>query len=133
MSGALMRRTTVTALVVALLAGCRVGPDYEPPETTLPDMWQERAARGVRTGEAALQTWWEVFEDPLLTELIVRAEQANLDLRRAVGRIREARALVRVSSGQKWPEFNASGEAARSAGGIPAAVRCAPAPPPSTR
>lgn len=104
----------VLLAAIVLLTACKVGPDYEAPETTVPDLWQQSAARGVATGEAQLQTWWQVLEDPLLADLIRRAELANLDLRQALGRIREARALVRVASGQKWPDLDVAAEAGRS-------------------
>ncbi len=110
-----IRRIGPGALLIVLLSqGCVVGPDYEPPVTTMPDVWHQRAARGIAEGEAPLQTWWRVLDDPLLEELIVRAERANLDLRQAVERIREARARLRVVGGDKVPSVNVSGDASRS-------------------
>ncbi|MCP3982164.1 MAG: efflux transporter outer membrane subunit [bacterium] len=111
-----MRRVIhrLTPLLLMLSVACTVGPDYEPPEITVPDVWHEAALHGVVDGEAQLHTWWTQLDDPLLEELIVRAERANFDLQRAVGRIRESRALVRVNSGQKWPEVGVSADASRS-------------------
>ena len=43
--------------------------------------------------EAAPPAWWRAFGDPELDALIDRALAANLDLRAALDRVREARAL----------------------------------------
>jgi outer membrane protein TolC len=75
----------------------------------LPDIWQAKAVEGVERGDASVQTWWETLEDPVLIELLKRAEAANLDLEIAVARIREARALYRIAKGEWYPEINAEG------------------------
>ena len=80
--------------LIVCVAGCiTVGPDYEEPETTVPDQWYAAATKGVEQGDAPLQTWWAVFEDPLLNDIIRRATEANLNLEAAVYRLQEARAL----------------------------------------
>jgi len=71
------RRRLALLVIVGLGSGCLVGPDYEVPVTDLPDVWYNQATRGVAEGEAPLQTWWEVFDDALLEELLQRAERAN--------------------------------------------------------
>ncbi len=44
----------------------KVGPDYEKPETKMPDSWYEAVTYGLNDGTSNLQTWWTVFENPLL-------------------------------------------------------------------
>ena len=107
-----IRATRLLAPALALaLAGCTVGPDYVAPEFAVPDVWHAAAVEGLDDGQANLQTWWTGLGDPKLEELIKRAETANLDLRLAVARIREARARVGFASGQKMPDLEASGSA----------------------
>jgi len=91
--------------VLGFLQGCAVGPDYQTPETQVPDQWQQQVA----AGEVDLQTWWTLLDDPVLDSLIERATQGNLTLRIAVARIVEARAQLGVASGQYWPTFEALG------------------------
>jgi len=101
--------------LLLVLAGCAsVGPNYTLPELTLPDAWHAAAVEGLDTGEANLQTWWTGLGDPVLEDLIRRAETANLDLRLAVARIREARARLGVASGQKVPVIDVSGSVSGS-------------------
>ena len=100
------------ALAAAILAtGClfKVGPDYVPPEPELPDAWYQAATDGLADGEATVQTWWNVFDDPVLDDLIARAQTANLDLRAASERVQEARALRGVATGARVPSVDASG------------------------
>jgi NodT family efflux transporter outer membrane factor (OMF) lipoprotein len=91
--------------VLGFLQGCAVGPDYQTPETQVPDQWQQKVA----AGQVDLQTWWTLLDDPVLDSLIDRSTQGNLNLRIAVARIVEARAQLGIASGQYWPAFEAVG------------------------
>lgn len=103
----------VTSL--ALATGCSVGPDYTEPElVTVPDAWSIAATKGVAEGEAAIETWWTVFDDPTLSSIIERSRMTNLTLREAVWRVEEARALRGVAAGQRYPRVDAAAEAGRS-------------------
>ena len=108
------RGAAATAVCALLLTGCiTVGPDYQEPTPELPDAWQSAALQGLPDGEAALQTWWTVFEDPALEELIAHAEAANLDLRTAVWRVEEARAQRGVAAGARSPQVGFDGTSSR--------------------
>jgi multidrug efflux system outer membrane protein len=96
--------------VLTLLAGCAVGPDYTPPETPMPDAWQLELSRGLESGEASISTWWTVFGDDVLDGLIERARSGNLDLRAAVGRVDEARAIRGIARGEWFPAADIGGE-----------------------
>ena len=94
--------------------GCAVGPGYRAPTPALPDMWHEAAAGGLAPGEADVQAWWDVFRDKTLSDLIGHAAHGNLDLRLAVLRIREARALRGIAAGELLPSLSGSGSYNRS-------------------
>lgn len=51
--------------------------------------------------------WWTLFDDPVLSALESRAVEANQDLKRAVARVTEARALARASKADRYPHLNA--------------------------
>jgi len=100
--------------VVLLVSGCaHVGPDFSPPEPETQDVWRQTLVDGLAEGKADLQTWWTVFEDPVLDSLTERAAMGNLDLKEAFARIKEARARRGVSTGEKYPDFNGGGFAVR--------------------
>src|SRR5262245_13282293 len=82
----LTRRGSVTVrrcaglFAVLSLAGCTVGPDYEPPELDVPAEWSAASPDSQVDASAELAVWWERFEDPQLTALVQRAVRGNLDV-----------------------------------------------------
>lgn len=113
----LLRVTAATLLgVVVTMAGCTVGPDYRAPSPQVSEQWHQSATEGLQAGAADVQRWWGVFEDGQLSGLIERAVEGNLDLRLAVLRIREARALRGVAAGELLPSLGGDGSYSRSKG-----------------
>jgi outer membrane protein, multidrug efflux system len=96
------------ATTLALLAGCTVGPNYQPPSEQPPAKWATTLAGGESEGPATLTAWWKSFNDPDLDALIGTAVQSNLTLRVAEGHVREARAAREVVAGGRWPSAAAS-------------------------
>jgi multidrug efflux system outer membrane protein len=112
----------LAVLMVATLIGCAVGPDYHPPETKVPSTWD---GQNVVTPDQPSKTaanpvelveWWNSFKDPTLSSLVEMAVRANLDLRLAEARIRQARASRGVAGAPLWPEVDASALYQRSQG-----------------
>ena len=86
------------SLVLLLLSfsGCvMLGPDFESPETKLPENWnKEGNALFKERLEKENIEWWKLFEDPVLDNLVQTAYNQNLPLRTAGLRILEARAQL---------------------------------------
>jgi multidrug efflux system outer membrane protein len=106
------------ALVTALpLAACAVGPDYEAPATSLPAFRNADAALvDARPFEAA---WWSQFRDPTLDSLVQRALADDLDLKIALARLDEARALAAAARRERWPGVGAQASRSESRAQIP--------------
>lgn len=100
------------AILAGLLAGCTVGPNYEPPEIAVPGGYAEAGAADALS-DAEFAAWWRKFDDPLLTSLIERALTQNLDVEAAAARIREARALEGVAGAARLPEVAGQASAIR--------------------
>ncbi|MGE3163295.1 MAG: efflux transporter outer membrane subunit [Planctomycetota bacterium] len=95
-------------LGVLLVAGCAVGPDYEAPQHTPAPQWREAGTEsGLPPAEPELERWWCRLGDPVLEALIERATGSNLDLREALARVQEARALRGVAAADQWPSLDA--------------------------
>lgn len=91
-------------VAAASLAACRtVGPDHEAPETALPAAWRDAPEAGLAAGTPELAAWWATFGDPVLADLVERAVSGGLELRDALARIREARALRGVAASERFP------------------------------
>ncbi len=106
-------RGGLTAAAVSMLAlsSCVVGPDYERPKIDMPDQWHSSLTDGLQEGNANLHTWWTTLGDATLNDLIKRMASGNLDLHIAYNRIREARALLQIANGERWPDIDANGGA----------------------
>lgn len=94
-----------------LFSSCMLGPDFKPPELKLADQWTEPtppALEAATLAEHDLAQWWTIFNDPQLTSLIERAIQANLDLKIAASRIRQARAAMTIAGANLGPAVDGS-------------------------
>lgn len=100
-------RPLAVALSCALLTACAtVGPDYRgPPPVDVGEEWTLPLA--TEPGSAGLAHWWSALDDPVLARLIPTALAQNLDLRQAVARIDEARALRDRVTGERQPTVGA--------------------------
>lgn len=106
-------RQLTAALAVLLMSGCAaVGPDYVKPEIPTPDAWTEQISGQVDAQSvSSLQTWWTLFDDPVLNDLIERGRKSNLDLEIAVARIAAARASLGSVRGERMPVVTAGANA----------------------
>ncbi len=91
-------------VVVLLLSGCMVGPDFTRPSAKVSETWLEASDQRVKTGPAENRNWWRVFDDPVLDQLISRAYQENLSLKIAGVRVLEARAQLGIAAGGFFPQ-----------------------------
>ena len=99
-----------TAVIATALAGCMtVGPDYKRPQTDVPEQWP-----GATATEAVSATWWKAYGDPVLEQMIDEALVHNLDLRRAIARVDEARAALGISRADQYPGVSANASASRN-------------------
>ncbi|MBK1685918.1 efflux transporter outer membrane subunit [Rubrivivax gelatinosus] len=111
----LSHRFAPLVLCASVTAGCAVGPDYQRPEAPLPSHYMGQAAAPTTEASAgALATWWQAFNDPLLTRLIDQALAQNLDLAQAAARVSQARAGLGATDAALRPWGTVSGSAARA-------------------
>ena len=95
-------------LCAAVLAACAVGPNYRRPPTQVAPAFANAEAATFSSQEAQA-AFWRQFDDDTLNTLVAEALSANHDLRIALGRLTEARALRRQSLYDFAPTVTASG------------------------
>jgi multidrug efflux system outer membrane protein len=102
-------------LVLALLTGCSVGPDYVAP--SVPDTAHYKEAGNWKKAEPQDQIsrgdWYKIFHDSKLNELEAEAETQNQNLRAAVAKVSEARAVARQAEADFYPSLDFTGTALR--------------------
>jgi len=98
--------------LASALAGCAVGPDYEPISIPVPALFAQSTGKGPAGGHwssADLAEWWRSFHDPELNSLVARAIAANPDIEVALARLQEARTQVLATVGAALPVVEGSG------------------------
>ena len=103
-------------VVVVLLGGCAVGPNYKRPAVKVPDNY--RFAESATTNSLAELPWWEVFKDPTLQDLIRVAITNNYDLKQAVARVEQARNLATAAGAPLFPQIGYGGVVGRGRNAI---------------
>ncbi len=87
-------RVASAACALLALAGCAVGPDYQPPELAM-----QQAYVDVNNPQSLQRTdtlrWWEHFNDPVLNAWVVQGLDTNLSIAASVERISAAQAVLR--------------------------------------
>lgn len=95
--------------MLAILAGCTMGPDYHEIAPAVPEHWQAAQnpqARLTPTSPEALKNWWKNFGDKQLDQLMEQALTDNLDVKIALARIDQARAERRGTRAELFPTVN---------------------------
>ncbi|WP_417321164.1 efflux transporter outer membrane subunit [Emcibacter sp.] len=100
----IMRSLLFSASALALTA-CASGPDYVVPlpSKALSGPFQTSSAAVDITAPAA-DSWWQLYDDPVLDQLIADALAANTDIRVAAARVARARALLRGEGSNRLPQ-----------------------------
>lgn len=110
-----MKRCVIALPLTLLISACTVGPDYKRPIVPIPKQWRG-AAKAEQAGiplPANPDQWWQSFNDPVLTQLITDAIAANLDLKKALERVKDARAQRWVTITAGLPSVTGRGSLSR--------------------
>jgi len=98
----------IVALTGAMaLSGCQIMPTFFKPAAPVPSMYP--TGDGATTKSVADIGWNEFFQNPDLREAIGTALSNNRDLKTAILRIEEARALYNIQRADQLPTVNATG------------------------
>lgn len=113
----------ISAILLFLNAGCRVGPDaHRPLSPWLHDRYSSAVASlpprdllsdeieadsdSATTNNLILARWWDQVNDPCLNQLIAEVAYENYDLTAAGVRIVEARGLAGAVQGRFFPTLD---------------------------
>jgi multidrug efflux system outer membrane protein len=101
---------------LVLLAGCAVGPNYHRPDTQTPAAYRDLPAADARS--LADLGWWDLYHDPVLTELVQASLARGFDARIAAVRVEQARAIAMEARGALFPSLGYAGDAFRGRNAI---------------
>jgi len=102
------RQGVALGMVIASLAGCRVGPNYHAPalptDTEAPLVSLNTA---VETAAPPPDAWWRLYDDSRLDALMQEALQANRSLAAADANFAAARAALSAVHAARYPSTTA--------------------------
>ncbi|MFK4072559.1 efflux transporter outer membrane subunit [Ectopseudomonas khazarica] len=112
-------RSCSLILLLGLLAGCALGPDYQRPELTTPVQFKqvEGWTSAAPADALARGNWWALYGDAELNALVERLQLSNQNLAAAEAQYRQARALVRGARASFYPTLSGSAGGTRSGQG----------------
>jgi multidrug efflux system outer membrane protein len=107
-----MRIRLIVFLMLIMMCGCMVGPNYQRPQYPAPPTFRGEGP-GIPAQPAGSSfgdlKWFEVFKDPKLQELIEIALGENYDVQIAAQRVLAARERVTIQRSFLFPSLNAVG------------------------
>lgn len=96
-----MRRRGLLPLI-AVLAGCTLGPDYQRPDIKSPAAFQYEPKDAAATADTL---WWQQFQDPVLDQLIAEALAHNTNVQIAAANVEQAAAVLTQTRSQLFPQL----------------------------
>jgi outer membrane protein, multidrug efflux system len=101
-----MKKAALSGIValLALEAGCMMGPKYKRPAMNVPQEYRTPSPQQtVAASSLGNEQWWQVYQDPVLTQLIHTAIAQNYDVRIAAARVLQGQAQVGITRSNQLP------------------------------
>lgn len=111
--------------VLLALAGCAVGPEFEPPQRPSPDRYASeepsivpvepgQPEQGIRRGAPVPARWWETFGSEALNGLVARSLGGSPTLESARATLAQAEHVLAAARGGAYPRVNLAASVQRS-------------------
>src|SRR3984885_9637087 len=104
-----MKKLALSGILAALVleASCMMGAKYERPTVGVPQEYRAPAPQqAAQASSMGNEGWWQVYQDPVLAQLIHTAIADNYDVRIAAARVLEAQAQVGITRANQLPSAN---------------------------
>src|ERR1700745_1905493 len=101
-----MKNTALLGILAVLFleAGCMMGPKYKRPGVNVPQEYRTPEPQlATQASSLGNEQWWQLYQDPVLTQLIHTAIAQNYDVRIAAARVLEAQAHVGITRSNQFP------------------------------
>src|SRR6201998_3218043 len=101
-----MKNTALFATLAGLVleAVCMMGPKYKRPAVNVPQEYRTPEPQlATQASSLGNEQWWQLYQDPILTQLIHTAIAQNYDVRIAAARVLEAQAQVGITHANQLP------------------------------
>ena len=106
--------------ITVVIQGCiSVGPDYKRLESSdiVPTDFSVSSNATEKQEQIVApisSTWWELYQDPVLNDLVAKALENNTDIKLAIARVEEADAYLQEVGAALFPTIDFKSNATRS-------------------
>lgn len=106
----------ISLVLLSLLTACSLAPKYHRPLMPIPlhykenDPWKPAKSTSL---EGKANSWWRMFEDPILNKLQEKLACSNQNLKIALARYQQSRAALQVAQADYYPQALGIGNAVR--------------------
>ncbi|MFZ0521837.1 MAG: efflux transporter outer membrane subunit [Candidatus Acidiferrales bacterium] len=103
--------------VILCFAGCTVGPNYVRPTAEVPTAYKELPSdwKQAQPSDAITKgKWWEIYQDAQLSSLEEQIDVSNQTLKAEQEQFAEARAALKITRSQLFPNVTGSFAASRT-------------------
>jgi multidrug efflux system outer membrane protein len=119
-------RKFIPPILALTLAACSLAPTYERPELPVVSQWAPIKKVGAEDTvppvlhNVVIADWRDFLPDPRLHALVEAAFEHNRDMRIAIARVEEARALYGIAQAERLPtvDIKAFGSSVRTPGSV---------------
>src|SRR6202047_1171493 len=101
-----MKNTALLGILAVLVleAGCMMGPKYKRPAVNVPQEYRTPEPQlATQASSLGNERWGQLYQDPVLAQLIHTAIAQNYDVRIAAARVLEAQAQVGITRSNQFP------------------------------
>src|SRR2546426_10297254 len=101
-----MKNTALLGILAVLVleAGCMMGPKYKRPAVNVPQEYRTPEPQlATQASSLGNEQWWQLYQDPMLTQLIHTAIAQNYDVRIAAARVLQAQAQLGITRSDQFP------------------------------
>src|SRR5437867_2210467 len=101
-----MKNTALIGILAVLVleAGCMMGPKYKRPAVNVPQEYRTPEPQlATQASSLGNEQWWQLYQDPVLTQLIHTAIAQNYDVRIAAARVLQAQAQLGITRSDQFP------------------------------
>src|SRR5437899_4846057 len=100
-----MKRIVIVIAMSVSAASCLLGPNYRRPTVAVPAAFRDTTATTAQAESRSLTdlSWFDLFKDDTLTELVRVALAQNFDLRIAAERVLQARERFGIARADRLP------------------------------
>lgn len=105
----------MAVLSIFIFEACKVGPSFKSDRSQIDSVavYRYDSLQLAMTDSVLNISWWELFQDPLLKDLIKIGLEENKDLLIASSRIEQSRAMLGMTKADMWPSFGYSASGMR--------------------